>query len=176
MNKIFQISAFLLIIYGKGQSHDQLMDYAEYYNKDISKFIYFMKIQPSVSHSNAGIEQVVYELDDHNVGIEEHRSNNGKIGEIYVFQSQENQSQTHSKWKTSFDLMKKDKSLKFVKGIFDDGLNKENNLGLSEFIQMINGRKDENLDYGVRFSRNNVYYSLFVIKNKLVFTVDEKNF
>jgi len=162
---------------GYGQTYEQLMNYSVYYNKDIDTFGDFIKIEPSVNLSNFGIQQIVYELDNHNIGIEEHRSNNGLIGEIYVFQTNGDIINASSQWDRCFRLLNNDQSLKFVKGIFEDNNKKENNLTYDEFLLLLNSKTNNpNISYGVRYTKNNAYYSLFVIKGKLVFTVDDKNF
>jgi len=160
-----------------GQSHEQLLSYADYYNKDIQSFKDFMKVEPSASQSNAGILQMVYELDGHNIGIEEHNSNNGKIGEIYVFQTNDNHDHARSQWNKYLSKMSKDRSLAFVKGIFDDGIVKENNLTYEELLSLINSRTlNLNRSYGIRYTKENAFFSLFVVKGKLVFTIDDKNY
>ncbi|GGG58993.1 hypothetical protein GCM10007332_20800 [Epilithonimonas arachidiradicis] len=153
------------------------MHYSRYYNQDIDSFKDFMKVEPSVVQTNSGIQQMVYELNNHNIGIEEHPSNNNRIGELYVFQTNDSHSHAQSEWNKYFSAMNNDQSLTFVKGIFDDGIVKENNLSFDELITLLNSRNlNTNRSYGVRYTKNNTYFSLFVIKGKLVFTVDDKNF
>lgn len=160
-----------------GQSYEELMKYAHYYGKNIDEFKGFINAEPSASHSDAGIQRIVYELYNHHIGIEEHRSNSGKIGEIFVFQINENHVKANYQWKRYFDSMQADESLQFVKAIFDNGIIKENDLSLSEFILLLSSENmNSNASYGVRYRKQNAYYSLFVVKSKLVFTVDDKNF
>lgn len=160
-----------------GQTSEQLMQYAEHYDGDIQSFQKFIILQPSVDEVNFGVRQMVYELDNHRIGIQEHPTGNGKIGEIYVFQTSENFTKASYLWKSHFDSMKADRSLIFVKAVFDDGVTKENELMLEEFSILMNTRNiNSKTSYGVRFQKNSAYYSLFIIKGKLVFTVDDKNF
>lgn len=160
-----------------GQDHGHLLRYSDFYKQDIETFRKFMSIEPAVSRSPLGIQQMVYELEDHNVGIEEHHTNDGRIGEIYVFQTTENPQHAFSRWKKHIDLMEKDNSLTFVKGIFEDSSRKIDNLGSQELMSLLgSGHSDGHVSYGMRFRKDDVFHSLFVIKGNLVFTVDEKNY
>lgn len=175
---MFKITSYCLFLntFCFGQSHEQLISYSDYYNEDIQSFRDFMKVEPSVTQSNAGIQNIVYELDGHNIGIEEHKSSNGKIGEIYVFQTNDNYVHAQSEWNKCFSRMSQDKSLTFVKGVFDDDIIKENNLTYEELLSLINSRTlNLNRSYGIRYTKENAFFSLFVIKGKLVFTIDDKN-
>lgn len=176
---LFKLFSYFLLLgsFCSAQSHEQLMRYCNYYNQDIQSFKDFMKIEPSASQSNAGIQQIVYELEGHNIGIEEHPSNNDKIGEIYVFQTTENPGGAQKEWRQYFSKMSKDKSVTFVKGVFDDGIVKENNLTHDELLSLINARTlNANRSYGIRYRKQNAFFSLFVVKGKLIFTMDDKNY
>lgn len=159
------------------QDHHQLMRYSAYYNRDIEDFKRFMAVEPTVSQSTFGIRQLVYELETHNVGVEEHRDNNGKIGEIYIFQTYNDHQQAFSQWKFYFDAMIKDSALTFIKGIYDNGVIKKKHLSASELLLLI---QPDNImsksSYGVRFRKQDVFHSLFVVNGNLVYTVDEKEF
>jgi hypothetical protein len=160
-----------------GQTYEQLMSYSHYYSKDIQAFREFINTEPSASHSNSGIEQVVYELHNHNIGLEEHKSDNGKIGEIYVFQTNENHDYAQSQWNEYLSKMSNDGSLDFVKGFFDDGIVKEDNLAYEELLSLINSRTlNLNRSYGIRYTKAKAFFSLFIVKGKMVFTVDDKNY
>ena len=173
-------TAFCFLVCGSfcfGQTYEQLMSYSHYYSKDIDAFKEFINKEPAATHSNYGIQQVVYEFHNHSVGLEEHKSDNGKIGEIYVFQTNENHTKANYEWRKYFDSLNNNPSFQFVKAIFDDGVTKDNNLTLENFTTLLNSKNiNSDSSYGVRYKKSDVYYSLFVIKGKLVFTVDDKNF
>ncbi|PZU83239.1 MAG: hypothetical protein DI529_12980 [Chryseobacterium sp.] len=153
------------------------MNYSAYYGQDIDAFRDFIKMEPSAIQSIGGVRQMVYELGDHNIGIEEHSSNNDKIGEIYVFQTNDNRSHAQNVWKKYVNSMDKDQSLIFVKAFFDDGIVKDNNLTYDGLVSLLDSRNlNTNRSYGVRYKKQNTYFSLFIIKGKLVFTVDDKNY
>jgi len=160
-----------------GQSFEQLMGYSQYYRRDIEAFKAFIKKEPSVNHSDSGVQQILYEFHNHNVGLEEHKTDDGKIGEIYVFQTIGNQAKAHYEWKKHFESLDNDSSFQFVKAVFDDGILKENNLSAEDLRDLLKSKIiNSESSYGVRYKKSDAYFSLFVIKGKMVFTVDDKNF
>ena len=163
--------------YCSGQSFEQLMSYSEYYKKDIEDFKAFVNKVPLVSYSDSGVQQILYEFHNHNVGLEEHKTEDGKIGEIYVFQTQDNRNKAHYEWKKYAECLENNSSFQFVKAVFDNGGTKENNLSLDEFKTLLNSKIiNSESSYGVRYTKSGAYFSLFVIRGKMVFTVDDKNF
>ena len=168
---------FLILIssFSYSQSYEQLMGYSRFYSKKIDSFISYMKNQPAVSSSNNGIQQMVYEMDGFHIGIEEHPSKNGTIGEMFIFQTVAKDA--YSDWLKIYKKINNDRSFKFIKGMYDDNDIKHNELGLDHLLILL--KKNDNKDearYGVRYKKDLAYYILSVIDNSMVLTIDSKNY
>ncbi|MCD9856699.1 hypothetical protein LUD75_18390 [Epilithonimonas sp. JDS] len=164
----------LLSSFSYGQSFSQLMAYSGFYNKNIDSFINYMNNPPAVISSNAGIQQMVYEMDGFQIGIEEHPSNNGKIGEMFIFQIEAKDA--HSDWLRIHGRISNDRSFKFIKGMYDDKYIKHNELALDRLLVLLDTNNNKhNVRYAVRYKKDLAYYTLSVIDSNMVLTIDDKN-
>lgn len=164
----------LLSSFSYSQSFSKLMSYSSFYNKKIDSFINYMKNPPAVSSSNAGIQQMVYEMDGFHIGIEEHPSNNGIIGEMFIFQIEAQDA--HSDWLKVHEQISNDRSFKFIKGMYDDNYIKHNELELDRLLLLLEKNdKKPDVRYAVRYKKDLAYYTLSVIDSNMVLTIDGKN-
>ncbi|MFC4163398.1 hypothetical protein ACFOWU_07035 [Epilithonimonas zeae] len=172
-----KVTLFLLLLssFSYSQSYEQLMGYSSFYNRKIDSFIDHMKSPPAVSSSNDGIQQIVYEMDGFHIGIEEHASNNGIIGEMFIFQTAAKDA--HSDWLKIHERISSDQSFKFIKGMYDDNYIKHNELALDHLrILLKNIDKKNNVRYAARYKKDLAYYTLSVIGGNMVLTIDSKNY
>lgn len=164
----------LLSSFSYSQSFGQLMGYSSFYNKTIDSLIEYMKDTPAVSSINTGVRQMVYEMDGFHIGIEEHPSNNGIIGEIFIFQTAAKDA--HSDWLKMHEGIKKDRSFKFIKGMYDDKYIKYNELALDRLLELLKkSEKKDHVKYAVRYRKDLAYYTLSVIDSNMILTIDGKH-
>lgn len=118
---------------------------------------------------------MVYEMDGFHIGIEEHPANNGIIGEMFIFQTESTDS--HSDWINVHNQIRKDKSFRFVKAMYNDDNVKHNDIALNQLQMLLkNKEKNKTPKYGVRYEKNLAYYSLAIIDGNMIFTIDDKNY
>lgn len=150
------------------------MSYVDFYQKSLQSFTEFIGKEPTVVENKGSIQQMAFEFDNHSVGVEGKSGTEAKIHEIYVFQT--GSQNGHDYFSDIFSRLKKEKTLEFVKGIFNDGSVKENSLQLQEFQSLIkNAKKDERTNYAVRYKKGKTYVTVAVLRNRMVFTIDDKN-
>ncbi len=171
-------ATFLLLLLSSffySQTYEQLMDYSRFYNKNIDEFREYVKELPTVDTSSGGIRQMVFEMDGFNIGVEEHPSNNDMISEIFIFQTQA--ENPHSDWLKIHQRINSDTSFKFIKGMFDDKEVRSNDLQLDHLLNLVKKKIiRDGVRYAVRYQKESAYYTLSVIGNKMVFSIDGKNY
>lgn len=172
--------SFLSLLFFSGitaQTSGELADYAAFHHQKLEDFEYFMRITPTVIASEAGLRKMVFEAGDDNVGIEESAEEPGKIGEIFVFKTIEDPQQIFAEWQRHLSVMKSTPGLNFVNAIYNDGQSKHTLDHPDQLLKLLTlkDRSDE-LNYGVRFRKGNVFHSLFVVQgHNFVFTVHHRN-
>lgn len=158
-----------------GQSYERLMSYSRFYNHNIDSFIDHMKDSPVARSSHDGNKKMVFEMEGFHIGVEEHPSKKGIIGEIYIFRTVAKDA--HSEWLKIHERMYKDKSFQFVKGMYDDNCVKHNELELGTLLTVLKKKdKKNNARYAVRYKKALAFYTLSVIDDNLVLTIDSKNY
>ena len=112
---------------------------------------------------------------DFNIGIEEHPSDNGIIGEMFIFQT--SSTDAHSQWQKIHKKINNNRSFKFIKGMYDDNNIKYNELALDHLLILLkNNDKKEVVRYAVQYKKDLAYYTFAVIDNNMVLTIDSKNY
>lgn len=166
----------LVCVYTTGfcQNYEQISRLALFHNQKLDSLLTFMENPPSAVQEISGLKQVVYELESFSIGVSADAKYDNRIHEIYIFQT--GLQNGHDYWNDIFKNLIVDPSLKFTKGIFNDGTVKENNLPFNSFVAVLeNASRNNTVNYAVRFKREEAYLTAAVLNNKMVVTIDDKN-
>lgn len=167
----------LVLVHTAGfcQSYEQIAKLALFHNQKLDSLLSFMDSPPAAVQELNGFQQVVYEMESFSVGVSSDAKYDNRILEIYIFQT--GLQNGHEYWNDIFKNMIIDRSLQFTKGIFNDGTTKENNLAFNHFVALWeNATKNKGVSYAVRFRRGETYLTAAVLNNRMVITIDNKNY
>lgn len=171
--------AFVLLVFiytaGFSQDYEQISRLALFHNQKLDSLLSFMETPPSAMQESNGSKQVVYELESFNVGASSDDKFDNRIYEIYIFQT--GFQDGHDNWNTVFKNLIADRTFQFTKGIFNDGTLTENNLPFNSFVSVLEkASRNNEISYAVRFKKGDAYLTAAVLNNKMVVTIDNKNY
>lgn len=177
MNRLFTLLAFLIFTITFSQSYDDIMNYSSFYNKEFKSFKDYIKKNPIVDTEKFGIQKVIYRINDYSLALEESEKDNGLISSFFLYSKTKDSDKSSNDWYNIIKKIESNKSFIPVEVLFEDKNKdfKTNEMKTQEMIILLRSLKDlEKINYGVRYKKDNLFYSFFVVDETFVFSLKDK--
>lgn len=172
MKRILFTSFTLFSVMVFSQTFSEIKKYSEFYNKPIYVFEKFIGKKPLSKEEKFGISNIMYDQGNYILSINESKEDDGLIADIFFYNK--NTKDVEGLWYKLYQDINKDNSYTEIMATINDK-NKgfeSKTMTISEIVRFLRILGDtNNINYGVVYKKNELFYSLFVISGSLVFRV-----